>query len=130
MERITFKVPRKNSLDEEWNFVVKDGDVALSLEVPAYRNRQGQAEELGPKAVSFHRAVARPEASRACEYVAGGRCYGTHVGYGWADLVWKSATNLTGFEQGEPFWLALEQELRDTAARERAQAVGIDGEGI
>jgi hypothetical protein len=111
---------------EEWTYVVRDGDVALSLELSVHPRERPLAW------IVLHRGFPLShgsEPSRPCEYVESGVCMGNEGGGHWADTVWSHRTG-DEFEQGESFWRAFEAELDEAGARARAQAIGVHGEGI
>lgn len=103
---------------EEWWYVVKDGDRAVSCFVMTHRfpptvpSRVLAGEPNRPGSVGFHRAWSESEYDyevKGCEWIDGGGCYSS-TSYCLADEVFALG-NADTFEQPEDFWLCLESLL-------------------
>jgi hypothetical protein len=125
--------------NEEWLYVVKDGDVAMSLLVGSrvYPETVPQREEWrreGPRGNDLTLHVGFPvdrdeiagTGTDKCEFVSGGTCYpggrwSTAIG---ADRFVKRFFVVdAGFEQPETFWRALEDLCIDKGKQARADRV-------
>jgi hypothetical protein len=120
--------------NEEWNYVIKDGDVALTLtvgsgvyldSVPEYQRTHGVRGYDLSLHVDFR--VDDGDAGRECTFVPGGRCYQgmrftTAIG---ADRFVKEQFVGSAFEQGEPFWSALEKKCAEWGVEARASRAVI-----
>ena len=145
MERLTFQRPgydcRTKCVHEvkgdhgihcdEWWYVVKDGDVAVSLNIfsgiwpkTAPHVPSALDPDRWPMAADLTVHVAFPvdeysQEERECQWVEGGKCYGCHSSTLWAADFYKKH-GVDKYEQPESFWLALEKLCKEQAEEYRA----------
>jgi hypothetical protein len=113
-----------------WHFVVADDDVALVLQVGSgvYPH---MSEAPSARDMSLHTAwsIDREDIRFGvrgveCPYVKGGRCFTPYSVVGTAFWARHGVAEAQS-EQSAPFWLALEEELRELAAIYRPRRVDL-----
>lgn len=122
---------------EDWVYAVSDGRLALSLRVfggvfPASVPPAPALDARYPTGAGLflHVGYRFPghDADDECEYVAGGRCFTrercSYTASG--DFLALHFRKAAGFEQPEPFWLALAAELREWAKSAPDEALTVE----
>jgi hypothetical protein len=115
---------------DEWFYVVSDGNAALVLSVfskvyPPTVSAAVRSFRDSPSVSNFAFHTAYPVEQddvraggegRKCQFVEGGRCWASHLGYGAGTELLKTYGHPT-YEQPEALWLELEKRFLEERAR-------------